>query len=61
MTATTAAAPKARKTNEKKAKAYEIFEANKDKKASDVARLIQAELGITLANAQYYVTRVFKK
>ena len=60
MTATTAA-PKAPKTNEKKAKAYEIFEANKDKKASDIARLIQAELGITLANAQYYVTRVFKK
>ena len=61
MTATTADAPKAPKTNEKKAKAYEIFEANKDKKSSDIARLIQAELGITLANAQYYVTRVFKK
>jgi len=61
MTATTADAPKARKTNEKKAKAFEIFEANKDKKSSDIARLIQAELNITLANAQYYVTRVFKK
>lgn len=46
---------------EKKAKAYAIFEANKDKKSSDIARLIQAELGITLSNAQYYVTRVFKK
>lgn len=57
MTATTA--PK--KSNEKKAKAFEIFEANKDKKSSDIARLIQSELGITLANAQYYVTRVFKK
>jgi len=47
--------------SEKKAKAFEIFEANKEKKSSDIARLIQAELGITLANAQYYVTRVFKK
>ena len=56
MTATSAP-----KTNDKKAKAFEIFEANKDKKSSDIARLIQAELGITLANAQYYVTRVFKK
>jgi hypothetical protein len=54
-------APKARKNNEKKAKAYNIFEANKDKKSSDIARLIQAELNITFANAQYYVTRVFKK
>lgn len=50
-----------RKSNDKKAKAFVIFEANKDKKSSDIARLIQAELGITLANAQYYVNRVFKK
>lgn len=46
--------------SDKKAKALAIFEANRDKKASDVAKLIQVELGITFANAYYYVSRVFK-
>lgn len=45
---------------EKKAKALEIFQANRDKKESDVAKLIQVQLGITFANAYYYVNRVFK-
>ena len=45
---------------DKKAKALEIFEANRDKKPSDIAKLIQVELGITFANAYYYVSRVFK-
>jgi hypothetical protein len=45
---------------DKKAKALEIFESNRGKKASDVAKLIQVELGITFANAYYYVSRVFK-
>jgi hypothetical protein len=45
---------------DKKAKALEIFEANRDKKHSDIAKLIQMELGITFANAYYYVSRVFK-
>lgn len=45
---------------DKKARALEIFEANRGKKASDVAKLIQVELGITFANAYYYVSRVFK-
>lgn len=49
-----------RKTNDKKAKAFEIFEQNRDKKESDVAKLIQNQLGITFANAYYYVNRVFK-
>lgn len=44
----------------KKAKALAIFEANRDKKPSDIAKLIQVELGITFANAYYYVSRVFK-
>ena len=47
-------------TNDKKARALEIFEANRGKKPSDVAKLIQVELGITFANAYYYVSRVFK-
>lgn len=58
-TATTPA-KKARSSGDKKAKALEIFEANRDKKPSDVAKLIQVELGITFANAYYYVSRVFK-
>jgi hypothetical protein len=45
---------------DKKAKALAIFEANRDKSPSDVAKLIQVELGITFANAYYYVSRVFK-
>lgn len=49
-----------RKSNDKKAKAFEIFEQNRDKKESDVAKLIQTQLGITFANAYYYVNRVFK-
>lgn len=46
--------------NDKKARALAIFEANRGKKPSDVAKLIQVELGITFANAYYYVSRVFK-
>lgn len=49
-----------RRSGDKKAKALEIFESNRGKKASDIARLIQVELGITFANAYYYVSRVFK-
>lgn len=49
-----------RKSGDKKAKALAIFEANRGKKASDIAKLIQVELGITFANAYYYVSRVFK-
>jgi len=49
-----------RGSDDKKARALEIFEANRGKKASDVAKLIQVELGITFANAYYYVSRVFK-
>lgn len=45
---------------DKKEKALAIFEANKEKKPSDIAKLIQVELGITFANAYYYVSRVFK-
>lgn len=50
----------AKPVNDKKARALAIFEANRGKKASDVAKLIQVELGITFANAYYYVSRVFK-
>lgn len=50
----------AKPVNDKKARALAIFEANRDKKPSDVAKLIQVELGITFANAYYYVSRVFK-
>lgn len=48
------------KSSDKKEKARAIFDANKDKKPSDIAKLIQVELGITFANAYYYVSRVFK-
>lgn len=52
--------PRSPKNTEKKAQALKIFEANKEKKPSDIAKLIQVELGITFANAYYYVSRVFK-
>ena len=55
-----AAAKPNKRGGDKKARALEIFEANRGKKASDVAKLIQVELGITFANAYYYVSRVFK-
>lgn len=45
----------------KKQKAFDIFSANKEKKPTDIAKLIQVELGITFANAYYYVSRVFNK
>ena len=57
---TTTTTPNASSANDKKARALEIFEANRGKKPSDVAKLIQVELGITFANAYYYVSRVFK-
>lgn len=61
VTATTATnTPTASSANDKKARALEIFEANRGKKPSDIAKLIQVELGITFANAYYYVSRVFK-
>ena len=50
-----------RSNNDKKAKALEIFEANKSLGNSDIAKKIAAELEITFANAYYYVTRVFSK
>ena len=55
---TTGATPK--RGGDKKARALAIFEANRDKKPSDIAKLIQVELGVTFANAYYYVSRVFK-
>lgn len=58
ITGETAKAAKA--NNDKKAKALAIFEANRGKKASDIARLIQIELDVSFANAYYYVSRVFK-
>lgn len=45
----------------KKQKALDIYNANKEKKPTDIAKLIQVELGITFANAYYYVSRVFNK
>ena len=55
-----ATAKSTKRSGDKKARALEIFESNRDKKASDIAKLIQVELGITFANAYYYVSRVFK-
>ena len=50
-----------RSNNDKKAKALEIFEANKSLGNSDIARLISKELEISFANSYYYITRVFKR
>lgn len=60
VTAATTTQTSASSANDKKARALAIFEANRGKKPSDIAKLIQVELGITFANAYYYVSRVFK-
>lgn len=49
------------RSNDKKAVAKGIFDANKDKTNGEIAQLIQKELKITYANAYYYVSRVFKR
>lgn len=48
-------------SNNKKAAALAIFEANQTLSKSEIARKIAAELEITQANALYYVCRVFSK
>lgn len=49
------------KDNQKKELAKAIFDSNKDKSNGEIAKLIQAELNITYANAYYYTSRVFKR
>jgi len=49
------------RTNDKKAAALRVFEANKDKGNGAIAKMISEQLEITYANAYYYVTRVFKR
>lgn len=45
---------------DKKVKAYNIYLKNKSLKNAEICRLIVAEIGITMANANYYVMR-FRK
>jgi hypothetical protein len=54
---------KGRATNDKKTQALEIFnrESGKGLTNTAIAEIIATELEISLANAQYYVTRVFAK
>ena len=54
-------AEKAPRSNDKKAAALKLFEANKEKGNGEIAKLISTELEITYANAYYYVTRVFTR
>lgn len=49
------------KTNDIKAQALEIYNREKGKSGTDIAKVIAAELNITFANAYYYVGRVFAK
>lgn len=54
---------KGKATNDKKTAALEIYNRESGKKLTNtaIAEIIAKELDITLANAQYYVTRVFAK
>ena len=54
---------KGKATNDKKTQALEIFnrETGKGLTNTAIAEIIATELEISLANAQYYVTRVFAK
>lgn len=58
-----ASAPTAKQSAivDKKARAQEIFNANKTLTNGEIAKLIQDDLKITYANAYYYVSRVFKR
>lgn len=51
------------KTNDKKTQALEVYnrESGKGLTGTAIAKIIAQELDITIANAQYYVTRVFNK
>lgn len=51
------------KSNDKKAQALEIYnrESGKGLTGTAIAQIIAQEMDITVANAQYYVTRVFNK
>jgi len=50
---------RASSSNNKKAAALAIFEANQGQSKSEIARKISAEREISMANALYYVCRVF--
>jgi len=54
-------AAKPPKVNDVKALALEIYNREKGKSGSEIAKVIAAELDITFANAYYYVGRVFSK
>jgi hypothetical protein len=49
------------KTNDVKARALEIYNREKGKGGTEIAKVIAAELNISFANAYYYVGRVFAK
>lgn len=49
------------RSNDKKPRALEIYNREKGKSATEIAKLIANELEITFANAYYYVSRVFNK
>lgn len=52
---------KEKKTNDVKSAALEIYNREKGKSGTEIAKVIAAELDITFANAYYYVGRVFAK
>jgi hypothetical protein len=52
---------KEKKTNDVKTLALEIYNREKGKSGTDIAKIISTELDITFANAYYYVGRVFAK
>ena len=52
---------KQKKTNDIKSLALDIYNREKGKSGTEIAKLIAAELDITFANAYYYVGRVFSK
>jgi hypothetical protein len=48
-------------SNDKKAKAFDIFTREAGKTKGEIATIIANEIDITYANAYYYVSRVFSK
>lgn len=48
-------------SNDKKAKAFDIFTREAGKTKGEIAAIIASEIDITYANAYYYVSRVFSK
>ena len=55
------AAKRSERGGDKKVRARVVFDREQGKSSGQIAKVISTELGISYANAYYYVSRVFNK